>query len=155
MLELIGPVLAGGVKGFLEDPELLIGVPLIAIGIMGVMLILTPVELKWPQPAGEPEPVELIEAPEGHPTATVYVQVGLALAFVTGLEVALYYVDIAQGLLAGLLLALSALKFVVVALWFMHLRFDNRLFTVLFAGGIALAVALLAVVLATLGASLV
>lgn len=155
MLELIGLVLAGGVKGFLEDPELLIGVPLIAIGIMGVMLVLAPVELKWPQAAGEPEPVELLPAPEGHPTATVYIQVGLALAFVTGLEVALYYVNIAQGVLAALLLSLSALKFVVVALWFMHLRFDNRLFTVLFAGGIALAVVLLAVVLATLGASLV
>ena len=92
---------------------------------------------------------------ETHPSALEYVQIGVILAIITAVEVALYYVELAQGVLAGLLLALSALKFVVVALWFMHLRFDNQLFTMLFAGGIALAVALLAVVLATLGASLV
>ena len=69
--------------------------------------------------------------------------------------VAIYYVDIAQGLLLGLLLVLSAMKFVLVMLWFMHLRFDSPLFSTLFTGGLLLAVALFMVVLATLGSSLV
>jgi len=55
----------------------------------------------------------------------------------------------------GVLLALSAMKFVLVALWFMHLRFDTRLFSILFGGGLALIVALIMVVLATLGSNLI
>lgn len=151
---LIAPLLASGVKGFLEDPELLFGVPLVGLGVLGVLFILMPLQMRWPQPVEiTPEP-ELLPAPEGHPTAAVYIQVGLILAVVTALEVGLYYVNIASGFLATILLILSAFKFVLVALWFMHLRFDNKMFSVLFGGGIVLAVALLTVVLATLGASL-
>ena len=155
MAGLIAPVLAGGVKGLLESPELVLGVPLLALGVFGLLLVLTPVELRWPQPSEPaPEP-ELLPAPPGHPTAAVYVQVGTILGVITAIEVAIYYVNLANGLLLGILLVLSAMKFVMVALWFMHLRFDNRMFTVLFGGGLALVTALLAVLLATLGASLV
>jgi hypothetical protein len=37
----------------------------------------------------------------------------------------------------------------------MHLRFDNRLLSILFSGGLALVMALFIVVLATLGSNLV
>ena len=73
----------------------------------------------------------------------------------TAVEVAVYYVDALAGALLGILMVLSAMKFVLVVLWFMHLRFDNRLFSILFAGGLVLAVLLFAVVLSSLGASLV
>ena len=62
--EQCAPVLAGGVKGFLEDPELLLGVPLLVLGILGLLLVLTPLELRWPQrsePA--PEPVAVVLTP--------------------------------------------------------------------------------------------
>ena len=39
-----------------------------------------------------------------------------------------------------LLLALSAGKFLLVVMFFMHLKFDSRLFTVLFLAGLSLAV---------------
>ena len=89
-----------------------------------------------------------------HVTPAEYVKIGAALAFVTAIEVALFYADVAQWVLVTVLISLSALKFTLVALWFMHLRFDNRLFSGLFVGGLVLAVALFVVVLTTLGGKL-
>jgi cytochrome c oxidase subunit 4 len=145
-----------GAKGFFENPAYLLGIPLAILGAIGLLLALSPVELRWPHPA----PPAVAEAEmeyvvEGHPTASAYVTVGLILAAITLFEVFVYYVDALSGALLGILMTLSALKFLLVVLWFMHLRFDSPLFSIMFAGGVALVAALLFVVLATLGASLV
>ena len=157
MLGVAALVLASGVKGFFENPAYLLGLPLVLLGILGALAVLTPIELRWPE-RGEVTGEEgemLIEGAEGHPDAQEYVRVGLFLAVLTAIEVAVYYVDAAEGLLLAVFLALTVSKFALVALWFMHLKFDNRLFAIFFAGGLALVSALLVVVLATLGASLV
>jgi len=151
-------LLAGGGKAFFENPGYLLGIPLVALGVAVVLLALSPVEvLRWPERrAVEPQAVvELLPPPEGHPTAMVYIQVGVILAIVTAVEVVFYYIDLADGLLLAVLMVLSALKFVMVVLWFMHLRYDSRLLSIAFAGGLVLVAALFFVVLATLGASLV
>lgn len=157
MLALAALILATGVKGVFQSPSYLLGVPLLALGVLGVLLALSPIEIRWPQQQiGTPAPVEeLLPPPEGHPTAEVYVQVGVILGVLTALEVAVYYINALQGALLGILLVFSAAKFALVALWFMHLRFDNRLFSILFTGGLMLVAALFFVVLASLGASLV
>lgn len=149
-------LLAGGGKEFFENPGYLLGIPLVALGVGAALLALSPVEaLRWPQPrAPEPE-VELLPPPEGHPTADVYIRVGLILAVVTAIEVVFYYIDLADGVLLAILMTLSALKFVMVILWFMHLRFDSKILSITFTGGLVLVAALFFVVLATLGASLV
>ena len=145
-----------GPKGFFENPAYLLGVPLLALGAAGLLIALSPVTIRWPQPQeGGAEAEEILPAPEGHPTAEVYVRVGLILAAVTAIEVIVYYVEALEGALLGILLTLSTLKFALVALWFMHLRFDNRLLSVLFTGGLLLVAALFFIVLASLGASLV
>jgi cytochrome c oxidase subunit IV len=77
-----------------------------------------------------------------HPGAKEYVIVAVVLAFVTSVEVAIYYIDFVRPWLAHILLILSAAKFFMVAAFFMHLKFDNRLFSSLFVGGIILALAL-------------
>ncbi|MCH8813538.1 MAG: cytochrome C oxidase subunit IV family protein, partial [Chloroflexi bacterium] len=92
---------------------------------------------------------------QGHPSALQYAQIGIVLAIITAVEVALYYLDLSRNALVGLLLALSALKFALVVLWFMHLRFDNRLFSTLFVGGIVLAIGIFTVALSTVGGKLV
>jgi cytochrome c oxidase subunit 4 len=144
-----------GPKGFFENPAWLIGLPLLALGALGMLAVLSPIELRWPQlPESMPEP-ELVPQPEGHPTPLVYIQVGLILAVITLVEVVFYYIDMAQGALLAVLLVLSIAKFALVVLWFMHLRFDNRIFSILFSGGLALVIALFMVVLATLGSNLV
>ena len=153
MLELLIPlILSPGVKGFFEDPRYLLGLPLAALGAAGILLALSPVELRWPVPATQP--AHVAPAAEGHPSPSVYITVGVILAVVTMIEVGVYYMDIVQGALVTVLLLLSAMKFVMVVLWFMHLRFDSKIFSVLFAGGLLLVVALFVVVLTSLGASL-
>lgn len=162
MLGLAPVMLAEGTKGFFENPEYLLGIPLVLLGAIGVLIVLSPLGTarpRPPQPETEAAEVQVEAAEEileeGHPSPAEYVRVGLILGVVTALEVAVYYIDLLEGALIGILLALSTMKFVLVVLWFMHLQFDSRLFSTLFAGGLALVMVLFIVVLATLGASLV
>jgi hypothetical protein len=46
-------------------------------------------------------------------------------------------------------------KFSLVVLWFMHLKFDSRLFSQFFAGGLLLALTIFAVALSTLHGKLI
>ena len=157
MLELLPVVLAPGVKGFFENPGYLLGTPLVILGVIGLLVALSPIELRWPSPS-QPGPTagqaEILDI-EVHPGPTEYVRVGLILAVITFVEVGVYYLDVAQGALLGILLVLSGVKFALVVLWFMHLQFDSPVFSTLFTGGMMLVVALFIIVLASLGASLV
>jgi cytochrome c oxidase subunit 4 len=87
---------------------------------------------------------------ESHPEAGVYVRVAAILAAVTAVEVGLYYTDLSGIRLVSLLVGLAAIKFGMVAAYFMHLRFDGRLLRRLFVTGIALAVGVFSVALFTL-----
>lgn len=85
-----------------------------------------------------------------HPSERKYVAVAVVLAIITALEVAIYYVKgIKGGLLVASLLAFAFVKFVLVAQWFMHLKFDNRMFRRLFVTGIILALIVFSIVLST------
>lgn len=77
-----------------------------------------------------------------HPGAKEYVVVAIVLAFLTAVEVTIYYLDFIRQWLAHLLIVLSLAKFFLVASFFMHLKFDNRLFSSLFVGGLILAIVL-------------
>lgn len=106
-----------------------------------------------PAPSTEEETLPSVEERDPdlahHPGPREYVKVAVILAAVTLAEVGLYYLELPDGLLVGLLLFFSAIKFALVALWFMHLRFDSRIFRRLFVTGFILAVAVYAIVLAT------
>ena len=85
-----------------------------------------------------------------HPTAGLYFKVGLVLFVLTALEVGLY--EITYGEHAGsfaatleplfvpLLLLLSAAKFALVAMFYMHLKQDHRLFSGVFVFPLIIAV---------------
>jgi len=88
-------------------------------------------------------------ASHGHPTEKTYVGIALILGVITSVEVAVYYVKALKGVLVPILLALSLVKFSMVVLWFMHLRFDSRLFRRLFVVGLLLAVFVYTIVLTT------
>jgi heme/copper-type cytochrome/quinol oxidase subunit 3 len=87
---------------------------------------------------------------EGHPNELAYVKVAIVLALVTMAEVAVYYISSLQTLLVPLLLVMSAFKFFLVTMWFMHLKFDSKLFRRLFLVGLVLAPAVFAVLIVTL-----
>lgn len=104
---------------------------------------------------------ELIEAERerggehAHPGPAEYVKIAVWLAIATALEVGLYYMEQADMLpasaLVGLLMFFMLVKFALVALWFMHLKFDERIFRQLFVAGILLASAVYVIVLLTFG----
>jgi cytochrome c oxidase subunit 4 len=80
------------------------------------------------------------EHAHAHPSDLQYVMIAVFLAVVTGAEVGLYYINGLDFLvLAGLLLVLMVVKFATVAAFFMHLRFDSKLFRRVFITGIVLA----------------
>ena len=87
-----------------------------------------------------------------HPGPREYVLVAVVLAIATAIEVGWYYLDVPHALFVALLLSLAVLKFAIVALWFMHLRFDNRIFKRLFVTGVLLAMAVYLIVLTIFGA---
>ena len=75
----------------------------------------------------------------GHPTPLTYFKVAMTLVVITALEVGIFYVeDLGKGIIP-ILVVLSAAKFALVAMFYMHLRYDARLFSGLFVGGLALA----------------
>jgi cytochrome c oxidase subunit 4 len=74
----------------------------------------------------------------GHPQPAEYIKVAVALTIITGIEVMLYYQEKNPLAVPGILI-LSTLKFSIVVAWYMHLKFDNRLFSYLLVGGLALA----------------
>ena len=83
-------------------------------------------------------------AGHAHPSDLEYVKVALFLAVVTGAEVAASYIDMPMALYLSSLMVMMTVKFAVVVLWFMHLRFDNRIFRRMFVSGIILAAAVYA-----------
>ena len=80
-----------------------------------------------------------------HPTWKQYKWVALILTVITALEVWAYYVPslVASPFFVPLLLIMSAAKFAIVVLFYMHLRYDHRLFKALFTGPLIIAVSTL------------
>jgi cytochrome c oxidase subunit 4 len=90
-----------------------------------------------------------------HPSASEYIKIGAVLVVITTIEVALYYTEMGKTALLITMMPLSWAKFLLVVLWFMHLKFDNPFFRQLFFSGLFLAVIVFAVALATIGGKLV
>ncbi len=87
------------------------------------------------------EPTAPAEDHKPHPSPREYVNIALVLAVLTAAEVSTYFVDF--GVLAiPLLIILMSVKFVYVAGYFMHLKFDSKLFSRLMYGGLMLALGL-------------
>ena len=82
-----------------------------------------------------------------HPGPRKYVTIAVILAIVTAAEVAIYYIPAIEDFLIPMLLLFAVIKFVMVAGYFMHLKFDSPIFKRFFVTGIVLALAVFGVVL--------
>lgn len=92
-----------------------------------------------------------VQVMEHHgPSDAYYLRIAIALAIVTGFEVGWSYSGAKGLLLLFPLLVMMAIKFVVVASNFMHLRFDNKLLTRVFYSGLLLATGVYIAALSTL-----
>jgi cytochrome c oxidase subunit 4 len=96
-------------------------------------------------PSAHPSPPDREPAPSGHRHASVatYVVIAIVLTVVTALEFAVLYIRALTPILVPLLLVMSAGKFALVALFFMHLRYDKPVLTTLLAGPLLIAIAII------------
>jgi cytochrome c oxidase subunit 4 len=81
-------------------------------------------------------------AAEHHPGARDYVIIAAILTAITAVEDAVYYIlqGPTRALLSPVLIVLSTLKFTLVVMYYMHLKFDSRLFTTIFVFGLCVAI---------------
>src|SRR2546426_4323608 len=82
-----------------------------------------------------------------HPTAETYLRVAAALVVLTVLEVGVFYVPAFHPVLVPVLLVLSAAKFTLVVMFYMHLKADSKFFTFLFGVPLLLAVGVMVALL--------
>ena len=72
------------------------------------------------------------ESAHVHPTAKKYLGIAIVLTIITVIEVAVFYVPSLHQFLPPILLTLSAFKFALVAMFYMHLKFDHKMFSWVF-----------------------
>jgi cytochrome c oxidase subunit 4 len=77
-----------------------------------------------------------------------YIKIAVILALITALEVSTYYVDFGPLFMPSLLI-MMVVKFVMVVSYFMHLKFDSKIFSFLFYTGLGLALFVYITALAT------
>ena len=81
------------------------------------------------------------EAEHQHTGTGTYVTVAAVLTVITLVEVGIFYVPAFEPILAPVLLLLSAAKFVLVVMFYMHLKGDHKLFTAIFTIPLLIALA--------------
>ncbi len=85
--------------------------------------------------------LEAHEEEHHHPGWSTYWKVALILTLITIGEVWMYFIPavVASRAFVPGLLALSALKFGIVVMFYMHLKYDHKLFRALFTGPLFIA----------------
>lgn len=80
-------------------------------------------------------------AAHAHPTGTLYLKIFAILTLITVVEVWAYYIPalVASPLFNPSLIIMSAVKFAIVVLFYMHLKYDHKLFRALFTGPLIIA----------------
>ena len=87
-----------------------------------------------------------------HPTWKQYKWVALILTLITIVEVWIYYTPFKDSpLFVPALLIMSAVKFAIVVLFYMHLKYDHKLFKALFTGPLIIAMCTLLALMALFG----
>jgi cytochrome c oxidase subunit 4 len=74
-----------------------------------------------------------------HPTVGQYLSIAAVLTMLTVVEVAIFYIPAFHPVLVPALLSLSAIKFALVVMFYMHLKADHKLFSFVFTGPLLLA----------------
>ncbi len=90
-----------------------------------------------------------------HASVGTYLKVAAVLTIVTALEFGVIYVRQLSPIAVPLLLVMSAAKFSLVVLFFMHLRYDPRPLRTLFVGPLVIAIGLTIALMTLSGAFLV
>ena len=89
------------------------------------------------------------EVHTGHPTPMTYFKVAMILSVITAIEFGIFYVTWIGHAIIPILTILSVAKFMLVVMFYMHLRYDKvsisifgreyPIFSLLFVGGLVVA----------------
>ena len=63
----------------------------------------------------------------------------MVLSIITAIEVGVFYLEFVGWGIIPILVLLSAAKFLLVAMYYMHLKFDDRIFSTMFVAGLVVA----------------
>ena len=86
-----------------------------------------------------------------HASVATYVRVAMILTVVTALEVGVIYIRFLTPIVVPLLLVMATAKFVLVVMFFMHLRYDPRSLSAVFVGPLIIATLLGLALIALVG----
>jgi cytochrome c oxidase subunit IV len=104
----------------------------------------------------EREPADRRTAPVrhgvAHPSPKEYIRIAIVLGLITVMEVSTYYLQPPRSVLIPVLLVFTIVKFSLVVMWFMHLKFDSRTYSRFFIMGLSFAITLYLIVLLLFGA---
>ena len=75
----------------------------------------------------------------GHPTPATYFKIAMILSILTAIEVAIFYVTQLGYAIIPILAILSIGKFALVVMYYMHLKFDSKIFSGMFFFGMFVA----------------
>jgi cytochrome c oxidase subunit IV len=82
-----------------------------------------------------------------HPGAAQYVQIAVVLVVITLIELGVYYIEALRPVLAPVLIVAAAAKFTLVVAFYMHLRFDSKVYRNLFLFGMVVAASIMVALL--------
>jgi len=89
----------------------------------------------------------------GHATVKTYINVAIVLAIITAMEVTTLYIPgLPKAMLVTSLLVMSAVKFFLVVGFFMHLKYDSKIFRSLFVGPLIIAILIILALMALFSA---
>ncbi len=82
-------------------------------------------------------------AAHAHPNGATYLKIFVILTLITVVEVWAYYIPalVASPLFNPSLIIMSAVKFAIVVMFYMHLKYDHKIFKMLFSGPLVIAMA--------------
>ncbi len=81
------------------------------------------------------------QAAGAHPGVGTYLTVAAVLTVITLVEVGVFYIPAFHGVLVPVLLTLSAAKFALVVMFYMHLKGDHPIFAMMLSIPLLIAVA--------------
>jgi cytochrome c oxidase subunit 4 len=84
-------------------------------------------------------PGAMAEHGTGHPGPAVYAIIAVILVILTLMELTVYYVNALQPVLVPILILLAIAKFILVAGFYMHLHYDQKIFSIFFVFPLILA----------------
>jgi caa(3)-type oxidase subunit IV len=79
-----------------------------------------------------------------HPGVGIYLMVAAFLVVLTGMEITVFYVPALKTVIVPVLLILAAAKFALIAMFFMHLKYDSWMLSGIFIFPLVIATLLLA-----------